>query len=184
MKSLAPRPPGQPQHRNSFGEGDLLVTDFTLRRMRTLIGAVVLFSGLLLAVPRASYSAHAALACRSDPVLVVNLATVDVVSTLWTAASSVRELDYTVTVPAGSLIGKTTLTVGLGFPEKVTYVFSAAQAWGTMKIGATVKTQAGVAPFATTVTATSPLSLLTGTSSASGWSTSTVFVKVGNLVMV
>lgn len=142
-----------------------------------------LLAGVGLAFPAGR--AHAAYSsCRSDPVLVVNGATVDVVSTLWTAAGSVKELDYVVTVPAHSLIGKTTLTVGLGFPEKVTYVFSAAQPWDTMKIAATVQTQAGVAPFQTTVTATSPLSLLTGSTNASGWSNATVMVNIGNLVMV
>ncbi len=128
--------------------------------------------------------ADAAIACRSDPVLVVNGATVDVVSTLYSTASAVKELDYVVTVPAGSLINQTTLTVGLGFPEKVTYVFSRAQLWGTMRIAATVQTQAGVTPFQTSVQATSPLSLLTGASTASGMSNATVTVNVGNLVML
>ena len=122
--------------------------------------------------------------CRSDPVVVVDSATVDIVDTLWTDASAVRELDYTITVPSGSRIGKTTLTVGLGFPEKVTYVFSSSQAWGTMKVAATVQMQHGTPPFQTTLQATSLTSLLTGTSTASGRSNSTVTVTVKNLVMV
>jgi hypothetical protein len=122
--------------------------------------------------------------CRSDPVVVVNGATVDIVDTLWTDASAVRELDYTITVPAGSLIGQTTLTVGLGFPEKVTYVFSSSQAWGTMRISATVQTQPGTPPFQTTLQATSPNSPLAGTSTASGRSNSTVTVALKNVVMV
>jgi len=122
--------------------------------------------------------------CRSDPVVVVNGATVDIVDTLWTDASAVRELDYTITVPSGSRIGKTTLTVGLGFPEKVTYVFSSSQAWGTMKVAATVQTQRGTPPFQTTLQVTSPRSLLSGSSTASGRSNSTVTVTVKNLVMV
>ena len=101
-----------------------------------------------------------------------------------TDASAVRELDYTITVPSGSRIGKTTLTVGLGFPEKVTYVFSSSQAWGTMKVAATVQTQRGTPPFQTTLQATSPTSLLTGSSTASGRSNSTVTVTLKNLVMV
>jgi hypothetical protein len=124
--------------------------------------------------------ASAAVACRSDPVLVVNGAIVDVVSTLQTTASAVRELDYTVTVPAGSLIGKTTLTVGLGFPEKVTYVFSGTQPWGTLQIAASVVTQSGVAPFPTSVQATS---LLAG-NAASGLSNQTVVVALGNQPML
>ena len=113
--------------------------------------------------------------------LVVNGAVVDVVSTLATAPSTIRELDYTVTVPAGSLIGKTTLTVGLGFPEKVTYIYSAAQPRGTLHISAMVQTQAGVVPFATTVQATT---LLAGAQSASGYSDSTVDLTVGHQLML
>ncbi len=145
-----------------------------LSRLGLAIGMAVAGLGML------AHDADALSACRSDPVLVVNGATVDVVSTLYTTASTIRELDYTVTVPAGSVIGQTTLTAGLGFPEKVTYVFSKTQTRGTMRIAATVQTQAGVAPFATTVQASSLLSA----SQASGTSNSTVTVNLGNLVML
>jgi hypothetical protein len=129
--------------------------------------------------------AEAALSsCRSDPVVVVNGATVDIVDTLWTDASAVRELDYTITVPSGSLTGKTTLTVGLGFPETVTYVRSSSQARGTMKVAATIQTQRGTPPFQTTLQATTLTSLLTGTSTASGRSNSTVTVTLTNMIMV
>lgn len=129
-----------------------------------------------LGLPRAS----AAVACRSDPVLVVNGSIVDVVSELQTTASAVRELDYTITVPSGSLLGPIRLTIGLGFPEKVTYVFSKTQAWGTMQIAASVVTQAGVSPFPTTVQATS---LLAG-AMASGLSNQTVVVMLGKQIML
>lgn len=125
-------------------------------------------------------SASAALACRSDPILVVNGAIVDVVSVLQTSADTVRELDYTITVPSGSLIGQTTLTVGIGFPEKVTYVFSKAQRWGTMQIAASVVTQDGVAPFPTTVQATS----LLARGSASGMSNQVVTMALGGQIML
>lgn len=142
--------------------------------------------GLALALPVLGLSilaqdAHAAFtSCRSDPVLVVNGSAVDVVSTLNADAGAIRELDYVVTVPVGSLIGQTTLTLGIGFPEKVTYVYSYRQPWGTMSIAATVQTLPGTAPFATTVQATG---LLTG-GSAQGSSTSTVTVNVGHLLML
>ncbi len=128
----------------------------------------------------AAQYANAAVACRSDPVLVVNGAIVDVVSTLQTVPSAVQELDYTITVPEGSLLGQTTLTVGIGFPEKVTYVYSRRQPWGTLGIAANVVTQSGVSPFPTTVQATS----LLAASSASGASDSTVSIALGGQVML
>lgn len=124
--------------------------------------------------------------CRSDPVLVVNGVTVDVVATLATVSSSVRELDYAVTVPVGSLINQTTLTVGIGFPEKVNYTFSSAQPWGTMRIAMTVVTASGVQPFQTTEQATtllSGLTLLAG-GTASGLSNSVLVVNLGGLPML
>jgi hypothetical protein len=117
-------------------------------------------------------------------VLVVNGAVVDVVSTLNSTADAVKELDYVITVPAGSVINQTTLTVGLGFPEKVTYVFSSSQPWGTMAIAATVQTQAGVTPFQTSVQASTLTSLLTGTFTASGMSNATVLVNANHIVML
>jgi hypothetical protein len=125
-------------------------------------------------------AASAMVACRSDPVLVVNGSIVDVVSVLQTTADTVRELDYTITIPSGSLTGKITLTVGLGFPEKVTYVFSKSQPWGTMQIAASVVTQDGVAPFPTTVQATS----LLASGSASGMSNQTVILPLGGQIML
>jgi hypothetical protein len=124
--------------------------------------------------------AHAASPCRSDPVLIVNGAIVDVVSTLNTSASAIQELDDTITVPGGSLLGQTRLTAGIGFPEKVTYVFSPLQAWGTMRIAATVVTKAGTAPFSTTVQATS----LLAARSASGLSNATVSILLGGQIML
>ena len=141
--------------------------------------AIVLAAGLL-AGGLPAPAAHAAVACRSDPVLIVNGDIVDVVSVLQTTPGAVRELDYTVTVPVGSLLGPIRLTVGLGFPEKVTYVYSAAQRWGTMSIAATVQTQAGVAPFATTVQVSSLFSHI----AASGLSNSTVWVALGSQLML
>jgi hypothetical protein len=121
--------------------------------------------------------------CRSDPVLVVNGAVVDVVSTLQADAGTIEELDYRVTVPAGSVINRTTLTVGIGFPEKVTYVFSTTLPWGAMRIDATVVQIPGTAPFATTVQATS-LALGDLVSTASGMSNHTLTVDLKNLPMV
>lgn len=94
--------------------------------------------------------------CRSDPVLLVNGLVIDVVSTLQADPSAIRELDYTVTVPAGAVLGATTLTHGIRFPERVTYVFSDQQAAGTIRIDATVQTQPGVQPFTTSVRASAP----------------------------
>jgi hypothetical protein len=122
----------------------------------------------------------AAGSCRSDPVIVVNTAVVDVVSTLSTDPSLVRELDYTVTVPLGSLINRTTLTVGLGFPEKVSYVFSPFQPWGTMRIDARVVMAPGAASFQTSVQASS----LLVSSTANGLSNGQVTVNLGGLLML
>jgi len=149
------------------------------RRPRTAFAVVLLVLGLL-GSPLAMHRADAAAACRSDPILLVNGALVDVVSILQTDPSSVQELDYTITVSPWSLLGPTRLTVGLGFPEKVTYVFSSRQAWGTMGITATVITQPGVAPFSTTVQATSLLRF----SSASGASNSPVSLSLAGLLML
>lgn len=154
------------------------------RRGRSSLARMCLAMGLGAAGLAALPGGHAAAAsaCRSDPVILVNGAVADVFSTLYTDdPSAIRELDYTVTVPAGSLIGKTTLTVGLGFPEKVTYVYSAAQPWGTLRVDATVQTQAGTAPFVTDVQVTT---LLGGIRHASGLSNSTISLMVGHQLML
>jgi hypothetical protein len=140
---------------------------------RRLLAAVGLCLALFVSLSPAKSTQAALSGCRSDPVIVVNTAVIDVVSTLATTAGAVRELDYVVTVPTGSLLGSVTLTVGLGFPERVSYVFSSAQKWGTLTVAATVVTQAGVTPFSTSVQVSS---LLVPTSSASGLSNGTVVV--------
>mgnify|MGYP001269082323 CR=1 FL=1 len=155
------------------------------RRWRSTLGRLCLMVSLAGAIGGALSHvgvASAYEACRSDPVLLVNGAIVDVVSTLQTTPGAVRELDYTVTVPPGGLLSIVRLTVGLGFPEKVTFVHSAAQPWGTMRIDATVQTQPGVAPFPTTVQATALL--LLANSTASGLSNSTVTVSLGHMLML
>ena len=152
------------------------------RPARRLVLAGALLAAVTLTGLARTESASAALACRSDPVIVVNGAVADVVSTLYTdSAANVRELDYTITIPTGSLIGHTSLTVGLGFPEKVTYVFSPAQQKGTMSIAATVVTAPGVAPFPTSVQVTT---LLNGIHTASGFSDGTVSVALSHLLML
>lgn len=144
------------------------------RAARGLLGlALALSLGLALAPGRA---AAAVGGCRSDPILVVDGTVTDVVSTLWADPALVRELDYTVTVPDGSLLGATTLTIGLGFPERVTYAFSAAQPRGTMRIEATVQTQPGSAPFPLSVRATR----LLATRQADGTSAAPVTVLIGD----
>jgi hypothetical protein len=128
-------------------------------------------------VPRAD----AIVACRSDPVILVNGATFDVYDTLQTDAASVRELDYTVTVPAGSLLGGIQLTVGLGFPEQVTLVYSPAQPWGSITVAGRVLAQPGVAPFPVALTvATLPLK----SGAASGSSSDTLSVTLHNSLML
>jgi hypothetical protein len=144
------------------------------------IAGAALLAASLLNGPLGLQHVNAAVACRSDPILVVNGSIVDVVSTLQTVSSAVSELDYTVTVPAGSLIGQTTLTVGLGFPEKVTYRFSSTQRWGTLQIAASVIAKPGIVPFPTSVQASSLLASSTG----AGQSNSTVIVSLGNQLML
>ena len=147
-----------------------------LTRMALALGLAVMGVGIF-----ANNHAHAAfIACRSDPIVIVDGAIVDIVSTLNTSPANIRELDYTITVPTGSLLGGFTPTIGLGFPERVTYVFSPSMRWGTLQVAATVQTQAGVAPFATSV----QLSSLLTWASASGRSDSTVFATLGRLVML
>jgi hypothetical protein len=125
--------------------------------------------------------ARADLLCKSDPVIVVNGAIVDVTSTLSTDASAVREIDYQVTVPSSSLIGKTTLTLGLGVPENVSYVFSPDQPRGTIQVAATAIPQDGAASFPVSVKLSS---LLAGSSMASGNSGDTITVALDHLLML
>jgi hypothetical protein len=113
-------------------------------------------------------------------VLVVNGTAVDVVTTLASAANAIRELDYTVTVPTGSLIGQTTLSVGIGFPESVTYIFSATQPPGTMRIDTSVVAAGSAAPFPTSVQATA---LLAG-GAASGLSSATITIELTGMTML
>jgi hypothetical protein len=150
-----------------------------LPRRRMALAVAILVVGLL-GSPLAMHQADAAAGCRSDPVLLVNGALVDVVSILQTDPSAVQELDYTITVSPWSLLGPTRLTIGLGFPEKVTYVYSPQQRWGTVGIAATVITRPGVAPFFTTVQASS----LFRFSSAGGSSNSTVSLTLAGLLML
>ncbi len=147
-----------------------------IARITVALASAALGSGTL-----ADHQAQAAfIGCRSDPVLLVNGAVVDVVSTLYTDPNNVSELDYTITVPAGAVLGSVRLTIGIGFPEKVTYVYSAAQPRGTLQVAATVRTPSGVAPFLTSVQVTS---LLVGVTS-SGYSNGTVTATLGNLLML
>jgi hypothetical protein len=118
--------------------------------------------------------------CRSDPILLVNGALVDVVSTLNTSPANIQELDYTITVPSGALLSVVRLTVGIGFPEKVTYVVSPSMPRGTLQVAATVQTVAGVAPFPTSVQVSSLLVRTT----ASGYSNGTVIATLGRLLML
>jgi hypothetical protein len=154
------------------------MTTFTRGRRAAVLVALLAIG--LVAASLQSRPVSAARGCRSDPVLIVNGAIVDVVSTLQTDASTVKELDYTITVPTGSLLGRTTLTAGIGFPEVVTYVYSSTQAWGTMRIAATVVSKASTTPFSTTVQASS----LLAAGSASGMSNATVTVLLGGQLML
>jgi hypothetical protein len=154
------------------------------RRTLARLGLAAGLAASLFAAAGHARSEAAFMSCTSDPIVVVNGAQADIVSTLSTQASAVRELDYTITVPKGSLIGKTTLTVGLGFPEKVTYIYSSSLPWGSLKVDATVQTADGVAPFPTAVRITSPEALLTLSKTASGMSNSTVTVGLNGMVML
>jgi hypothetical protein len=140
----------------------------------------VFLTGLGIALlPRGE--AHAIVAaCRSDPVIVVNGDAADIVSTLYADPSSISELDYAISVPPGSLIGKTTLTVGLGFPERVRYVFDPSVPWGTLTVQATVVTKPGVTPFTTSVR----VSTLFAQASNAGLSNALIPVSVANQLML
>jgi hypothetical protein len=144
------------------------------------VAATVSLAALGIAtVPRGE--AHAMVAgCRSDPTVLVNLDLADIVSTLYAPPSAIKELDYTISVAPHSLTGKITLTIGLGFPEKVTYVFDSSVPWGMIKVQASVVTQPGVTPFNTTVS----ISTLFGSASTSGPSNAIVPVTVANQLML
>ena len=131
--------------------------------------------------PLAHETPAMAVICRSDPIMVVNGAIVDVVTTLWTTPSAVREIDYQVTVPSGALIGKLTLTAGLGFPERVSYIFSPTQPWGSIQVATSAITAGGVSPFAVSVQVSS---LLAGSNTASGTSSVTTTVSLNHLLML
>jgi hypothetical protein len=125
--------------------------------------------------------AHAIVAgCRSDPIILVNGDLADIVSTLYADPSAIKELDYTVHVAPGALTGILRLTIGLGFPEKVTYVFDPSVPRGVIKLQASVVTQPGVTPFNTTVY----ISTLFGAASTSGLSNAIVPVTVANQLML
>ena len=149
-------------------------------RLKRLCLALLVSAGIVLPLARQT-PASAGILCQSDPVIVVNGAVVDVASTLSADSSSVREIDYQVTAPKGSLIGKTTLTVGLGVPENVSYVFSPDQPWGTVQVAATAIPQDGTASFSVSVKVSS---LLAGSSTASGNSGNTITVELDHLLML
>jgi hypothetical protein len=140
---------------------------------------LLLAAGII--APLAQATPALAVLCRSDPVLVVNGAVVNVVSTLQTDPSTVRELDYQITVPSGALLGQITLTVGLGFPENVTYVFSPDLPWGSVQVSASVITADGVDPFPVSVKVSS---LLAGSNTAGGTSDATTTVTLDHVLML
>jgi len=146
--------------------------------LKRLCLALILGGGIL--APLAHATTALAIVCRSDPTMEVNGAVVNVVTTMSTDPSAVREIDYQVTVPSGALIGKLTLTVGLGFPENVTYVYSPTQPAGSIQVAASVITQDDPAPFPMSVQVSS---LLAGTKSMSGTSASTITVFLDHLLM-
>jgi len=111
-------------------------------RLKRVGFALLVGAGIVLPLMRHT-PASADILCKSDPVIVVNGAVVDVVSTLAADPSAVRAVDYQVTVPSGSLIGETRLTVGFGVPENVSYVFSPDQPWGTIRVAAAAIPQDG-----------------------------------------
>ncbi len=149
---------------------------------RIVRAAMVLLMAAAGAGAMAARPASAAVVgCRSDPVIVLNGAAFDVYDTLQTDPSAVSELDYTVTVPAGSLLGGIQLTAGLGFPERVNIVYSAAQPWGSITVAGQVIAQNDVAPFPVSLQV-STLPLNSG--SASGSSTDTLSVTLHNTLML
>lgn len=147
--------------------------------MRLLWAALLLAGGLI--VPLAHETPALAILCRSDPVLVVNGAIIDVTSTLWTTSDNVSAIDYQVTVPSGALLGGATLTVGLGFPENITYVFSPTQPKGSVQVAASVVTPDGAASFPLSVQVSS---LLAGSATANGTSDTTTTVGLDHILML
>ena len=148
-------------------------------RLKPLWVALLLAGGLL--APLAHETPALAILCRSDPILVVNGAIIDVTSTLWTTPDNINEIDYQVTVPSGALLGGVTLTLGLGFPENITYVFSPTQPKGSVQVAASVILPDGTSSFPLAVQVKS---LLAGSATASGTSDTTTTVSLDHILML
>lgn len=152
---------------------------------RRLSLALLLSAGII--APLAHHTAASAdtigsdVLCRSDPVMVVNGAVVDVTSVIQSDPASIREMDYQVTVPSGALLGQTTLTLGLGVPENVSYVFSPTQPRGSIQVTATVVPQNGAAALPVSMRVSS---LLAGNATASGTSDAPLTVTLDHLLML
>ncbi len=87
---------------------------FTTRhRRRALLGAGALTAGLLASGPLAAPRAHAALGCRSDPIVILsNGVVLDLSATLDTDISDVKEIHYKLHGPKGVWVVRAISTDG------------------------------------------------------------------------
>ena len=83
--------------------------------------------------------------------------------------------------PGTTLAILLTLTLGIGFPERITYVFSPDQPRDSVQVAASVVTADGVSPFPLSVTVSS---LLAGSTTASGTSDVTTTVSLDHILML
>ncbi len=93
-----------------------LFTAHPLRR--TVLGGAVVASGLL-AGGLPAPSAHAALACRSDPIVVLsNGVTLELSATIFDDVSDVQQVNYTLQAPKGVTVQRVITTDGaVGYKE-------------------------------------------------------------------
>lgn len=115
------------------------------RSRRALLGAALAAGALLGGPLAAGTTAHAALSCRADPVLWINVAgtnnayKVQVTASVVTGSSDVHGIVYTVHAPVGTVLASVTYTGG-AFANKESVQFVADSAAGTFGVTTTVTT--------------------------------------------
>ena len=138
------------------------MTVFTPRPGRPALRGAALAAALLLGGPLASVNhAHAALACRADPVLWINVAgtnnayKVQVTASVGTASSDVQGIVYTVHAPVGTVLTSVGYTGG-AFAHKESVQFVADSAAGTFGVTTTVTTSTHAHAVTATETVSHP----------------------------
>jgi len=97
----------------------ILFTAFTTRHPRRALLGGALTAGGLLSGLLAVNTAHAAIGCRSDPIVVLsNGVTLDLSATIYDDSSDVQQVNYTLQAPAGVWVQQAITTDGaVGYKE-------------------------------------------------------------------